>query len=369
MTISAYVGLPGSGKSYSVMKYVVVPQLKKGRTVFSNIPMNAEWVEKSGYQDQVIPFDVQDIKDNDEWFQQVFKAGSVIVLDEAYHLWGAGLRVNKMVPGHKSFLAEHRHMVGENGIATEIIIVCQDLSQIGNFVRQLIETTYRSTKMSKAGMSNRFRFDVYHGPVTGVTPPSNQRVRSKIVKYDPEVFQVYKSQTKSETDEHGDEEISDNRFNIWTGGAIYAIFGSMILFAVLGFWSLSSFFGTDEEKLEMASAPVQVTSEVKTQSVVPSPTPQKKNNGRDYLEDAQLTIVSNQGVRRFDYLIRVQFEHSYADLTANDLRRIGYQTIQVTQCMARLVGHDEDRIVMCEQPEDTETPEETQTESIFPIGS
>ena len=38
--ITAYVGLPGSGKSYGVCEQVILPALAKGRPVFTNIPFD-----------------------------------------------------------------------------------------------------------------------------------------------------------------------------------------------------------------------------------------------------------------------------------------------------------------------------------------
>ena len=37
MAISAYVGLPGHGKSYEVVKSVIIPAIASGRRVVSNI--------------------------------------------------------------------------------------------------------------------------------------------------------------------------------------------------------------------------------------------------------------------------------------------------------------------------------------------
>ncbi|OKX16986.1 hypothetical protein AWP89_00845, partial [Escherichia coli] len=37
MAISAYVGIPGSGKSYEVVSSVIIPACMSGRRVISNI--------------------------------------------------------------------------------------------------------------------------------------------------------------------------------------------------------------------------------------------------------------------------------------------------------------------------------------------
>ncbi|QIB67454.1 hypothetical protein G3T16_20745 [Kineobactrum salinum] len=60
------------------------------------------------------------------------------MIDEAWRLWPAGTRANAMLEQHKSFLAEHRHMVSEDGRSTEVVIVTQDLSQLASYPRSLV---------------------------------------------------------------------------------------------------------------------------------------------------------------------------------------------------------------------------------------
>ncbi len=46
MPVVSYVGLPGSGKSHSVVQHVVLPALRKGRVVVTNIPMQTDLVRQ-----------------------------------------------------------------------------------------------------------------------------------------------------------------------------------------------------------------------------------------------------------------------------------------------------------------------------------
>ena len=112
MAISAYVGMPGHGKSYGVVENVIIPALKANRNVFSNIPMHDEYCIEN-YGSKTTYFEMQDVIDNPNWFTEVFVSGSIIVLDELWRLWAAGVKANNVLEQHKSFLAEHRHMVGE----------------------------------------------------------------------------------------------------------------------------------------------------------------------------------------------------------------------------------------------------------------
>ena len=79
MSISAYVGMPGHGKSYGVVKHVIIPALKKARKVYTNIPMN-EAECKRQFSISPVCFDIEDIKQNINWWAEVFEPGSIIVL-------------------------------------------------------------------------------------------------------------------------------------------------------------------------------------------------------------------------------------------------------------------------------------------------
>ncbi len=191
MSIIAFVGLPGSGKSYNVVSRVILPALRSGREIVTNIPLQnlADFDNP-----KVTYFDIEKLKDDVEFFQNI-KAGAVYIFDEAQLLWAAGLKAHMINDLHKKFFSMHRHMVGESGLSTEIVLVTQDLSNIANFFRQLVETTYRSSKLSVVGASNRFKLEVYSGFVTGNKPSKQHLLNTFTGVYDKKVYRYYKSNT------------------------------------------------------------------------------------------------------------------------------------------------------------------------------
>ena len=54
MSITAYTGLPGSGKTYGVVQHVIVPALQAGRRVVTNIPMRADVVASRGWPGELV---------------------------------------------------------------------------------------------------------------------------------------------------------------------------------------------------------------------------------------------------------------------------------------------------------------------------
>ena len=75
------------------------------------------------------------------------QSGAIFVLDEVWRLWPAGMRASDISQEHKTFLAEHRHLVGEDGYSSEVIFCTQDLAQLATFSTMLIDFTYISNSL------------------------------------------------------------------------------------------------------------------------------------------------------------------------------------------------------------------------------
>jgi len=347
MTIAAYTGLPGHGKSYGVVENVIIPALKAKREVFTNIPMNAlECRNQFGMAP--IQFSTQDIIENESWWAEEFNAGALIVIDELWRLWPAGLKANNVREADKAFLAEHRHLVGENGISTEIIFVTQDLSQISAFARALVENTFRVTKLSKLGMSNKFRVDIYFGAVTGASPPKSKREREIYGKFKSDVFRLYKSHTKSETGEAGNEDRTDNRFNILKGNGFkfgIVLIAALIFTAWKGSDKLTGYYKGNQNKTLKQVEKASIKKNIRTK-------PRKKVFR--FLADAEGIYISyNNGIwPKIDYHYKVVFDNSQSDFTYSEMQRLGYELEPINQCMVKIKGPDYEGFAMCERPKE-----------------
>jgi zona occludens toxin len=347
MAISAYTGLPGHGKSYGVVENVIAPALKKNRTVFTNIPMKQLACEGE-FKQSVIQFEIQDIIDNPNWWSDVFVAGSIIVIDELWRLWPAGLNTKNIRDEDKSFLAEHRHLVGRCGNSTEIIFVTQDLSQVASFARNLVETTYRVTKLSKIGASKRFRIDIYFGPVTGVTPPKSKKDKEIYGKFKKSTYDLYQSHTKSETGEAGDESRIDNRFNILKGKFFYIIV--FILFALIslsyvGYNQLTTHYSGNKNKNDISSPQKKNINKA----------PKKKPVFKFLSEADEIFIIFNNGRwPNIQYIYKVIIENSESELSFADFQKLGYEVEPISQCLVKLKGPDFIGFAMCQRTEEKE---------------
>ena len=241
MSIICYTGLPGDGKSYSAVENVVIPALKEGRHVAHNLMLN-ELALTIVCGREVASLLHQLGKDDTP--QQVIEKcppGAVIVLDEVWRYWPAGVKANEVPKDELKFFKEHRHRVGDDGLSTEILIIDQDPGTgVPAFLRSLIEVTYIHTKHTKVGAKGRFRVDVYTRCQSAVKPSKGAFLRSLQGRYRPEVWNCYVSHTQAKRiGEAGLEKMPDDRGNILKGWTIRAAVVALIALPFL-FWFASA---------------------------------------------------------------------------------------------------------------------------------
>lgn len=343
--ISAYTGLPGHGKSYGVIENVIVPACKNKRVVFTNIPTNKQlFLDRFGMAP--IYFDVKDIQENANWFDDVFIDGALFVIDECWRLWPAGTTSNKLPEKHKEFFAEHRHLVGEDGRSSEIVMVTQDLAQIASFMRSLVEFTYRVTKLNKIGASKNYRVDVYAGAVTGQAPPISKREREIQGRFKKDIYALYKSHTKSEHGA-GDETTADDRFNILKGWKVKAFFIVMFVLIYLVYKGLTGLSDTyTQEPKKQQNTIIQDDEFLENPSLVASQTSIKD----DILRAAdRIYIAYNNGhFPDIIYIFKLFISGGHSDLTQDDLLSLGYDVVPVNQCLVMLTINKRSYTAVCE---------------------
>ncbi|NMZ77677.1 hypothetical protein HBO32_31755 [Pseudomonas nitroreducens] len=235
MPIDAYVGKPGHGKSYGVVQHVVIPSLKQERHVVTNIPLQVDMLlEDFGGKVTQLPDDWHTRSD----IGDLAPPGCVLILDELWRRWPAGLKATNVSETDKALLAEHRHRVSKDGKSMRIVLVTQDLSQIASFARALIEQTYRVVKKTKKA----YRVDIYSGAATGDRPPKSTLQRQAFGTYKASVYRYYSSATQSETGDVGDESKADNRGNIWRSPILWIMAVAIPLLFTGGIMGVRHYF-------------------------------------------------------------------------------------------------------------------------------
>lgn len=219
MSIIAYTGAPGSGKSYAAVEHQVLTALKAGRMVVTNLALKFDLLRKDFPGCDVREFPAQAIAVQPELITDAVPPGAVLVLDEVWRIFPAGLKANQVPEQFRALFAEHRHKVDASGNSTQIVLCALDLAGISAFARQLVEQTFHVTKLSTLGIPLRgsYRVDVYAGPVAGPNPPQSGRIRQVFGKYRKQIYQYYTSHTMSEAaeDTKPNEKGMDARANIF----------------------------------------------------------------------------------------------------------------------------------------------------------
>lgn len=230
MALNLYSGRPGSGKSYSVVSHVIIPALKKGRHVVTNIPLEVdELILVFGGEITQLPLDALD----DPNLPSLIPNGVVAVIDECWNRWPSGQRIAKAPKDDLHWLKEHRHRVDDKGNAMQVVLVTQDPSDLASWVRKLITHTFHTTKLDTVGADNSFTINIYKGCPTGENIPKRYLIRSSFGSYDPYVYQFYKSATQSQTLDVGDEKAIDKRNSIWQDPKLWLqLIGSPVVFII-----------------------------------------------------------------------------------------------------------------------------------------
>lgn len=153
MAITAYVGIPRSGKSYEVVSSVIVEQFKKGRRVVTNIEGITEQalidycLKDKSVKDGTLGTLIKVTDDDcirDDFFpykgsvDTICKPGDLICLDEIWRLFPT----DNIKPNHRSFVAEHGHFTDpKTGVCCDLVVINQSVSGIPRFIKDRIETT------------------------------------------------------------------------------------------------------------------------------------------------------------------------------------------------------------------------------------
>ncbi len=269
MSIQGLIGLPGHGKSYSAIELFILQAANQKRYIVTNIPLLPKLQED--YPDlQGHPIDLTKAAGDRGEFDRI-PGGALVLLDELWRIWPAGLKANDVPVWQLEFIKEHRHKLSDDGREMDIVLVTQDMADICTPIRTMCETTILCEKLTAVGQKGLFRRDYYRGVVTLTKQDRNRFIKSDHgCKYSPDVYQYYKSHTKSQ----GEHETIDN-----SGVVNATIFGSLGFKIAAGFlvvclvgiiWGAS----TVTSDIDKMTAPKSDKTESASVSV-----PHSKNNG------------------------------------------------------------------------------------------
>ena len=196
MPMSVYVGPPGSGKTYEAVSEVVVPAVKAGRRIVTNINGLDEdaLADFTGVRDPEIVLVTEDqLRDiasypTKERPGAIVQGGDLIVVDEAHNVFPA-TGAASMDKDFLMYFRTHRHYTDGAGRATDIVFISQAINDIHVGIRRACEFVFNIRNMRMFGLSKRYKVLSY----MGWRMSDKEFLTSAYRKYDVRVFALYSS--------------------------------------------------------------------------------------------------------------------------------------------------------------------------------
>jgi zona occludens toxin len=278
MAINAYTGLMGTGKSFEVVASVIVPAIKAGRRVVTNI----DGIQPQAIYDylvnvkncdvdtlgHVVPVTNDDI--NKPGFfpdetkpdqSSIVQPGDMVAVDECWNFWGDD---NKITPEHQQFFRMHRHFTNPTtGLTCDIVLMIQDLGSLNRKIRSIIELTSRTVKLKALGAPKTYRIELYEGYKLN----AKTKLDTFVKKYDPAIFPLYKSYAAGT----GKEKPIDSRQNILTNPRLWFSVAFFSLLLGVGGWNTYRFFKPKEKPQDALKASAPSTASAQPNAATSAP--------------------------------------------------------------------------------------------------
>jgi zona occludens toxin len=201
-----------------------------------------------------------------EDYESIVQPGDLVVIDEAWLFYES-----KVSPIVMNFFRKHRHFVNENNVACDVVLITQDVMDIGLKVRRIIKSTTVTTKMNAVGLDSCYNVKIFSKFDLRSVPT----FEGKGI-YRKENFELYDSYSfKSEKDKKGRrtgiEKKVDKRGNLWANKSIRYGLPTAIIVIGIFIYKFSMFFSKEGSLRFQSSQP--------SSAIAPAPpvTPQSRS--------------------------------------------------------------------------------------------
>jgi len=209
MPINVYTGLMGSGKSYEVVSEVILPAVRSGRRVVTNVDGINEvaivaYLQAKYPDDDAASYGSILHVENAQVFlpnffpyyddgkaahtDTVVQPGDLVAVDEGWRFWPAsGAKIHKH---HQSFFLEHRHFIDPvTNVACDLVLMIQDMGTLNRFIKNVVAFNFRTHKKVSLGMTNTYSVQMWEGHKQVKAALLSTSIR----KYKKEIFPLYSS--------------------------------------------------------------------------------------------------------------------------------------------------------------------------------
>jgi len=391
--INGIAGKPGGGKSYEATKNHVIPAIKSGRRVVTNLPLNIDHFA-SVYGEHVrdliviVQYDFHDYGNLkpfsriDDWLEhQDWKnekgQGVLFAIDEA-HLSlpsrmqrGTGQDITKVL----EFLSMHRHY------GFDVLLITQNFKKVHADIRDMIQLVYRCIKKSMFGVDDEYIIKVHEG-CTSLVVNTDERA------YEPYVFKFYKSHTMSE--KSIEEATTVDVVPWWKHSLMFGAGFMLFIFLLVLVFLLNHIFSDEEQSdvsltkespvpqvldenkqlpsagdtsLSLPTEEQQISQSLSQNRKLPTPIsePKQFNEYKDMVEKSksyhpfykvELAVsgfAQDYGFKIMYFSARQNGQHIFT-ITNRDLALAGYDVRILTDCSVKIKYFDYVDFLTCNAP-------------------
>lgn len=373
--INILIGAPGGGKSYEAVCYHVLPALKRGRKVITNLPLllpafealddeypglielrtktlaevpEVESFESSGglmgliSQARAAKFDARPFA-NSEDFASDWKGsegqGPLYIVDECHFVMPRG-GTSRAV---EEWFSMHRHF------NADVLLITQSSGKISAAIKDLIQVCYKVRKAIAFGKTDSYIRKVLDGVGGGEVSVSER-------KYKPQIFKLYRSHTQGSAVVEADADDVKPfivKFRWFTRAILLA--GVLACGAV--WWSATH---SDKPVVRAPSLPAGLPAAVTQNLPVAVTAMLPKAAASAPLDDdpepyasktLHLTGHAKMGNRSVYTFAVSQQGLVVNNITDSDLVKSGYVWRGVTDCSGSLFWHGKAQAVTCDVPQ------------------
>ena len=229
-------GLPGSGKSYEACVMHILPALKAGRDVITNINgiNHQKFSELTGIpvavlKKMLVCISHSDCSDEQQRLELVkndflinTKKDSMVVIDEIQDMFPT--KRQPVTPEWSKWIASHRH----EGL--DIVLMGQDRRDVHPIWRRRIQRLITFNKLQAVGADSSYRWVC----LEATSPEKFKEVSSGIRGYDKQYFGLYASHTQGTSNK---SVYKDDRANILKNKKLQI---AAVAFFALGYWGITN---------------------------------------------------------------------------------------------------------------------------------
>lgn len=229
-------GLPGSGKSYEACVMHIIPALKAGRDVLTNINgiNHKKFAELTGIplpivQKQLICIAHPECDDEEQRLELVkadllekTKKDSLVVIDEIQDIHPT--KRQPLSPEWSKYIASHRH----EGL--DIVLMGQDRRDVHPIWRRRIQRLLTFNKLQAVGADSSYRWVC----LEATSPEKFKEVSSGIRRYEKQYFGLYLSHTQGTQNK---SVYKDDRANILKNKKVQF---AVVAFFALAYWGVTN---------------------------------------------------------------------------------------------------------------------------------